>query len=196
MSGEGVLPCAVDAQARMMGHAVIRGATILTADGLYFDYDAPDPATITLHAIARGLANTCRFGGQCERFYSVAEHSVYVSELVPPEFALAGLLHDAAEAFICDMPKPLKELLPDYKAVERRVEAAVLAKFGVTGLPLQVKRADTIMLATEQQQLMRNHDRWKWTDSYAPADLAIICWSPEEAYDVFLERAAELGLRP
>lgn len=58
-----------------VNEAVIRGATILTVDGRYFDFDAPDAGGITLNAVARGLANTVCFGGQCERFYSVAEHS-------------------------------------------------------------------------------------------------------------------------
>lgn len=180
--------------ARRFPEGMVKGATILTADGAYFDYDNPEPETITLNAIARGLSNTCRFAGQCSRFYSVAEHSVYVSLLVPPEHARAGLLHDAAEAFICDMPKPLKEVLPEYKAVEKRIEAVVLAKFGIDHLPPAVKRADTIMLATEQQQLMNCRDRWEWTDGYEPAEITIACLSPDEAFHYFLERAAVLGV--
>lgn len=168
--------------------------TILTADGNYFDFLVPDPATVTLNAIARGLANTCRFGGQCGRYYSVAEHSVWVSRLVPPELAVRGLLHDAAEAFIGDMPKPLKELLPDYQAVETRVEAVVFAKFGFLFLPPEIKTVDRIMLATEQRQIMRNRDEWKWSAHTQPADITLACYSPDEAYAFFLERAAELGL--
>lgn len=154
---------------------MIHGATILTADGAYFDYDAPDPATVSLNAVARGLANTCRFGGQCNRFYSVAEHSIWVSRIVPPEHAMAGLFHDAAEAFIVDMPKPLKEILPDYKIVEKRV--------------------DTVMLATEQVQLMRNRDPWKWTDRVQPLDIRLELMPPERAYQLFIQRAHELGWR-
>lgn len=172
----------------------IHGPTILTADGNYFDFLTPDSETVTLNAIARGLANTCRFGGQCGRYYSVAEHSVWVSRLVPPELAVRGLLHDAAEAFIGDMPKPLKEMLPDYKAVETRVEAVVFAKFGFLFLPPEIKTADRIMLATEQQQIMKNNHAWKWTANTEPADIEIACYSPDEAYAFFLERAAELGL--
>lgn len=175
---------------------MIDGATILTADGVYFDYLDPDPAKVTLNAVARGLANTCRFAGQCSPFYSVAEHSILVSLIVPNEFALAGLFHDAAEAFICDMPKPLKEILPDYKDVERRVETAVFFALGVPDpLPVEVKAADVVMLATEQSQLMRNHDRWKWTDKVTPLDLKLDCFSPEAAYHAFVHRARELGVK-
>lgn len=172
---------------------MIDGVTILTADGVYFDFD--NPATgVTLNTIARGLANTCRFGGQCDPFYSVAEHSVWVSRLVPEKYALAGLFHDAAEAFIGDMPRPLKEVLPDYQAVEARVEAAI---FPLLGLPIElpnaVKRADVVMLATEQRALMNCRDHWKWTDKVTPLDIELACLDPQRAYEMFVTRARELG---
>lgn len=168
--------------------------TILTTDGRYFDFTNPDPAAITLNAIARGLANTCRFGGQCRSFYSVAEHSIWVSRLVPPHLAVHGLLHDAAEAFIGDMPKPLKEMLPDYKRVEAQVEAVLFAQFGFISLPPEVKQIDRVMLATEQRQIMNNRDRWVVTDE--PAEIVLECLLPEQAYRAFMCRALELELLP
>lgn len=173
---------------------IVSGPTILTADGIYFDYDNPISG-ITLNAVARGLANTCRFAGQCNHFYSVAEHSVWVSRIVPPEFAEIGLLHDAAEAFICDMPKPLKNILPDYRAIEARVEAAVFGAFGFANpLPAAIKEADMIMLRTEQQQIMKNKDKWKWAADMPRDDIVLECLSPDEAYAAFMSRAAELGI--
>ena len=172
----------------------ILGPTILTADGVYFDFENPSREAITLNAIARGLANTCRFAGQCSRFYSVAEHSVWVSRIVPEQYAIEGLLHDAAEAFIVDMPKPLKEMLPDYKAVEARIERAVFGCFGFVDLPAEIKRADRIMLSTEQRILMRNRDRWKWTDGFEPLDIELQCLPPDTAYHQFITRAQELGI--
>src|SRR5205085_8158758 len=96
--------------------------------------------------------------------------------------------------FICDMPKPLKVRLPDYQEVERRIETAVLTRFGVAGLPPEVKRADIAMLAAEQRQLFANRDRWETTEGVEPAAITLLCWSPDEAYEGFLERAGELGL--
>ncbi len=87
--------------------------TIKVAAGHYVDLANPDPATIEIRSIAAGLSKICRFSGQCPRFYSVAEHSLHAAALadflcVPDEAKAAVLLHDAAEAYIGDMVKPLK----------------------------------------------------------------------------------------
>lgn len=114
------------------------GATIITRRGHYFDFLDPKPDTIEIEDIAWGLANTCRFGGQSLEFYSVAQHSVMASFFIAPEGQRAAdlrreaLMHDAAEAYIGDIPKPLKQLLPDYKVVEERVETAIARKFAGT----------------------------------------------------------------
>ena len=171
----------------------IVGPTILLHSGAYFDFDAPESSEFSIGDIARGLSHICRFAGQCDRFYSVAEHSVYVSQLVPEAHAFAALMHDAPEAFVGDMTKPLKSMCPDYQDVEKRVEHAVLARFGIT-LPLDasVKEADIVMLATEQAQIMRNRDDWEYTRGRAVADIAIQCLAPDDAMRFFLKRFSEL----
>lgn len=172
----------------------IKGPTILLASGNYFDMLNPEGSAFTIGDVARGLSNVCRFAGQCERFYSVAEHSVYVSMIAPPEHAYAALMHDAAEAFIGDVTKPLKELLPEYRALEKRVEAAVFARFDVpTPMPPSVKEADVVMLATEQLQLMRNRDDWDWTRGREPAAISIAAFAPADAYRFFMWRFRELA---
>jgi 5'-deoxynucleotidase YfbR-like HD superfamily hydrolase len=118
-----------------------------------------------------------------------------VSHLVPKEHALAGLLHDAAEPYTGDVAAPLKAMLPDYKAVEARVEAAVLGHFGLSPtLPAAVKHADLVALATEQRDLMPPHDDtpWECIDGVMPSALNIIPMQPYIAKHMFLARFHEL----
>jgi hypothetical protein len=172
----------------------VSGPTILLNSGAYFSFEEPELSDFTLEDIAHGLAMTCRFAGQCPRFYSVAEHSVHVSRLVDPKFAWDALMHDAAEAFVCDMPKPLKELLPEYQVIEKRVERAIAARFGLrTPMPPEIKLADVQMLRAEQLQLMRNNDEWHWTFDVPEPDVTVRAVPPDVAKTMFLDRAVQIS---
>lgn len=168
---------------------------IRTHSDLYFNYLEPDPDTIRIEDIAHGLSNTCRFAGQT-KFYSVAQHSYLVSCILPPELKLQGLMHDAAEAYIGDVPKPLKNLLPDFMRIERIVEQAIFKKFG---LPLElddaVKWADLVMLSTEKRDLIVTGQEHKWTvDHVAPAeDIQVFPLPPDQAETLFMLRWIELN---
>lgn len=177
-------------RAERQGRPGVVGATIITHSGLYFDFADPKPEQIVVQDIAWGLANTCRFNGQCNRFYSVAQHSVLASHIVPPEHALAALLHDAAEAYTGDMVKPLKNLLPDFKIVEARVEAAIFDKFGLPHeMSPEIKLADLRLLRTEQRDLTAGAgDNWNGLDEYEPLPERIIAFAPWRAYRYWFER--------
>lgn len=169
--------------------------TIMTAAGRYFDFIRPEASSIEIGDIAHALAHICRFTGHVRQFYSVAEHSWHVSHLVPRGHELAGLLHDAPEAFIGDVAKPLKMMLPGYALIEARVEAAVLGRFGLSApLPDSVKDADRQMLRVEQVQAMpgAGHD-WGLGDLSPQAKLVRLeFWDPAEAAMMFLRRFEEL----
>ncbi len=170
-------------------------STILTCGGSYFDFEWPEHSAFTIDDIAHALSMICRFTGHTRSFYSVAQHSIEVSRLLPPEHQLAGLLHDAAEAFIGDVSAPLKAMLPDYKAIEKRIEAAVFGRFGLPAkLPPEVKRADLIMLATEQRDLMPPHgDQWAILAGIEPRAARIRPLASGTAEYLFRKRYEELA---
>lgn len=171
------------------------GPTILLHSSFYFDLLDPAGSRFTLGDIAHGLGNTCRFAGQCARFYSVAEHSWHASYLVPGHLQFAALMHDAAEAFIGDVTRPLKSLLPAYKEIEARSEAVIDERFATGGLcshPL-VKHADLRMLAAEQAKMMPVHeDHWGCIADVEVPEITFKWWRPDEASRFWMARAEQL----
>ncbi len=168
----------------------VNDGLILTRSGLYFDITDPSRNPFSINDIAHALSNLCRFNGHCNKFYSVAQHSVGVSQLVPKEHAMAALLHDAAEAYIGDMVTPLKKLIPAFKAIEGRIQREISLEYNV---PLDhhytVKAADLRMLAIEKRDLMPNPaDHWDVLNGIELHDHDHIseCWSPEQARLGFL----------
>lgn len=166
---------------------------ILTRSGQYFNFLDPSSYRLDVEDIAHGLANCCRFVGQCKQFYSVAQHSVYVSRIVPEQDAFAGLMHDCAEAFLGDVSKPLKQLLPDYRAIEKRIEAVLFEKLGIPyPLPPSIKKADMQMLWAEQAAIMPHHDdEWSAADPTPTGVIVTPLW-PDDAFAAFMERYMEL----
>lgn len=165
---------------------------LLTNSGKRIEFHDPDPEAILIQDIAHGLSLTCRWAGQCKTFYSVAQHSLMISKIVPESDALWGLLHDAAEAYLTDLPRPLKECLPKYRIIEAVMLKAIAIRFGLPeSIPDNVKKADNLMLSTEAKLFMNcqpidiglNED---------VLDIDIMPLEPEIAERMFLERYKEI----
>lgn len=151
---------------------------IRTYSGKYLDVFNPDPEMICIEDIAHSLAHQCRFGGHLPQFYSVAQHSYFVSKMVDKEYELIGLMHDASEAYLLDIPRPIKKKLPCYKAIENSLMEVIAKKFGFQyPFPMEIKEADETRLFFEWEFYMLKND----TEVLGPA------WKPLEAKDSFLE---------
>jgi hypothetical protein len=160
--------------------------------GRFYPLD-PRPEEIVPADIAHALSLLCRYGGHVDRFYSVAEHCVLMSEFVAPEHALAALLHDATEAYVCDVPRPLKRYLGEYKAIEAAVWNAICLRFHVAGdLPAEVHEADDRIILTERNALMFLAETTWAQDGMEPLPVRIEGWHPELAESRYLSRLAEL----
>lgn len=162
-----------------------------THTGLAFDALTPDPGAVDIRDIAHALSQTCRFGRMAKPFYSVAEHSVHVSRIVP---TIEALLHDAAEAYspFGDVPRPYKHLFPAVRDVEDRIGLAIALHFCIDWPHSDdIKVADAIILADEKARLFPRSPR-PWHLPYPAAGIKIECWSPLKAEYEFLKRFREL----
>ena len=137
--------------------------TIQTYTGKHVDPFNLRPEQIDIQDIAHSLSLQCRFNGHCKEFYSVAEHSIRVSNILPAEFKLWGLLHDATEAYLGDIITPIKKELcvfgplgdDSLKIIEEWAAKVIAQKFGlVWPMPEEVHHADRVLLATEFRDLM------------------------------------------
>lgn len=143
---------------------------IETYTGKKFYFTDPEPDMIDIRDIAHSLSLQCRFMGHVDTFYSVAEHSVAVSCIVEPENALAGLLHDATEAYLSDIPRPIKKLFPQYQALEYTISCAIYKKFNVEFSEdnesfKDIKDADNTQLKTEAKYLLSSQGK-DWIGDY------------------------------
>jgi uncharacterized protein len=177
-------------------------ASIQTYSGRRFSPLEPVAADVVIEDIAHALANQCRFGGHCSVFYSVAQHSCVVADVVGAldsglDDRLWALLHDASEAYLLDLPHPLKHgtvLGTAYRAIEAPLQAVICARFGLPAEPPPaVKEADRAVLASERLALMRDSFDWPELAGVEAIDLQLEPWLPARAEREFLERFRALS---
>lgn len=177
---------------------------IETVSGIKIEFLDPKPGQIQIKDIAHALSNNCRFTGQCRKFYSVAEHSWHVARMLegtPLDVQLAGLLHDASEAYLADIATPVKKLLSEYQEIENNLMIAIAKRYNFEW-PMHpaVKQCDLMALSIEAHHLLPSRgndwDTWKVVkrppivDAYRPIGM-----NPETAMQVFLDKFFELSIK-
>jgi hypothetical protein len=170
-----------------------RGDWLQTFTGRAFYPLDPRPEDIDPVDVAHALSLLCRYGGHSIRHYSVAEHCVLMSHAVAPENALWALLHDATEAYLVDIPRPLKSALPEYHRIEDRLTAVIADRFRLPAVcPDEVRLADSRILLDERATLMATPPQPWAVEHLEPLGVEICCWTPEEAEHFYLNRLKEL----
>lgn len=174
---------------------------IETVSGVKFEFLDPKYEQIKIADIAHALSMQCRFVGHSRRFYSVAEHSWNVARLLdgcPLDVQLAGLLHDASEAYITDVASPVKQHMPEYQKLEDTIMKAIASKYEFE-YPFHpaIKQCDLMMLSIEAHHLIpsRGNDWDMWKERKRPTVLEAyrpVCMSPDHAREVFLDKFGEL----
>ena len=166
--------------------AAHRGDWMQLASGRAFYPLDPRPEEIHIEDIAAALSKLCRYGGHCKRFYSVAEHCVLMAHAAPDGMHLAALLHDASEAYLSDVIRPIKRHLENYERIEAELERVIAQRFTLEfPMPAAVKALDNAILVDERDQAMVTPPQpWGLTEPALGVTLQF--WSPEKARYEFL----------
>lgn len=183
------------------GLYTVEDGWVETYTGVAFYFNKPTVEMIKLADVAHALAYLCRYNGHSKHFYSVAEHSYHMAQWLLDEgysvkTALTGLLHDVAEAYIGDMPRPIKVTMPNFKAMEARIEAVAKDRFDIIyPFPHIIKQLDSRILNDERGQVMQKSEHEWGTDSLEPLGVEIQFWDPFYAESQFLSMAYKLGVK-
>jgi len=181
------------------------GSWILTYTGKQLYPLDIDPGDICIEDIAHALSLKCRYGGHCREFYSVAQHCClaarYALRYVPRILPSVALLHDAAEAYLIDMPTPVKSMFHGYVVAERIVQEAIFKKYLPSWEKLNqfsdqcdYKPVDEDLLTNEMKALMANYDLCYWGKREPQLIIKIIPWPAKVAEETFISIAHTLGL--
>jgi hypothetical protein len=172
-----------------------RGDWMQLASGRAFYPLDPRPEEIHIEDIAAALSKLCRYGGHCKRFYSVAEHSVLMARAAPDGLHLAALLHDASEAYLSDVIRPIKAHLTNYRTIETELERAIAKRFCIAHpMPAGVKALDERIIADERDQAMLPAPQaWSQWTPVPPLGVTLQFWTPEKAEFEFLAAFRRYG---
>ena len=165
--------------------------------GEYIDFLDPTRARISIEDIAWSLSMQCRFGGGCSHFYSVAQHSLFVANLLPAELALQGLMHDAHEAYVQDIVTGFKRALGETMIIlDALWSCEVRMRYGLpTKIHPDVHHADMVALATERRDLgLMDNREWPFIAGISPQVKSLqLRLSQPAVYKLFLNKFEHLG---
>lgn len=164
-----------------------------TFTGLKFNPFEPDINLILIEDIAHSLSLQCRYNGHCNRFYSIAEHSLLLSNAISINYAIDALLHDSAEAYLSDIIKPIKELIPEYEIAEDNLYRVIAKKFNLLyPIPKEVQIYDHRILVNEKEHLMKDTFDWGISNTPKLDKIKIRCFPPKTIERLFLDKFYEL----
>lgn len=146
------------------------------------------PSDIDINDIIYSLSNQCRFNGHCNSFFSVAHHSVMVADLCSNENAFQGLLHDASEAYISDIPAPFKKFLPDYENMEEAIQDCIYTKYNIN-----INISEEVMLVDKRccvTEALYNTNDYEWIYSVKIGNIKIEPY-PKEFFDKYMNKSIE-----
>ena len=174
----------------------MKDSFIQTYTGEKFYPFNPKPEQVHLEDIAHALSHICRYGGAVEKFYSVAQHCVLAARYCDGHQRWL-LMHDAAEAYIGDMIHPIKEFIPEFRAMEEKILDVITERFGLPNRFLvweSVQRADLLLASTEKRDLLSVDVHWD-RNLPVPMDGKIIPWTSEVAKEQFFQMAKQLWIK-
>ncbi len=170
-----------------------KSCLVCTSGGRILDIMKPNILDINIVDIANSLSRQCRFNGNTNRFYSVCQHSILVSNIINPVFAVEGLLHDSTEAYIGDIVSPIKSFLPEFQKIESILWKSICRKYGLSTskfCEIEIKKADIKALVTESRDFKCPLTYKQY--QIEPLKKKIVPLSAKKSRDKFIERFYEL----
>lgn len=168
---------------------------ISTYTNKHFHFMSPSEDEVCIEDIAQALSNLCRFSGHVKEFYSVAEHSIILADYVMDKYgnadmALTALLHDASEAYIVDVPRPIKPYLTNYQDIEGGISKVINNVFKVHPMCDVIKDLDHNIVCDEAKVLFKSVP--DWVQYYKEVGVTLRMYTPEEAREAFMSKFEEL----
>ena len=156
----------------------------------YYPLD-PRAEEVSAIDIAHALSMLCRYNGHTTKFYSVAEHCCHLHDLVPAKYKKVALLHDATEAYTCDMPRPLKLSMPAYKEIETLNWLAICERFDMSPKEPGILKELDLRICLDEREAVMSHSKYEWNIG-EPLGIDIPAWTQPEAKRQFLKRWLKL----